>query len=765
MVNKHKLKIGSRSQVMHGSAKITSGGLSKKDLKYNKNGKIISRKASNSAKKRINKKKGGDGTSSKDIFYKYRNLVLNNLKKLKWIINGRNKLKKYIYREISFINHAYKNKSQIIKACIDEINKTPGINNGSKSSKIYLKIIDFLKCMNSANNNISQPLNTLPKINNNISQPLNTPPKINNKISQPLNTILNVRPNTTKNKILKNRINKLSMTERDLSEGYESADFSKCLKIATMNCDKISYISQNSQNLNKLISFMETHDIVCMQNIQKKIAYMIETKYPSISIIPTTNNLCTFIKKDCGEIKNSGFIDLFEFKKKYKGYSIQYVHVGNMLIINGYYPTKLTRKNYEIMFRFIESKIDELHPQIRTKIKQFEIKTIIFCGNFNDYSEELLSKSYIGHVIFMNQLLTIGDIKNVISKTDKKKIPKTCCPDDKGQFMFRSDYIFTNHYMSNINTLKISQQHLAFYCYMSILRENKEKFLIYEFQKMAFKTGLFNSMVGADRKQIGYKKTFINISNIDFMKKENNGIYPKQLAYKGCDNNYRTQNKKKIFKYENIKNKPLDSMVNIRVRSIYSSNNNKINAFYSYLDYFLKIPQMFLPEKYKKPKNTKELTLYIHGTSTKFKDAFLKGMDKCYSANTGLFFKGVYYTNELEKANAYTEALVNEKRLYIIGVSTTTFIKDKIEPFYKMGMAPFRGKNNSKSIPSTLKNMLHVYQQYSPSKKFKENTSINRIFRGKATGSTNQNSFTEFVNYSQQVYPIFAIGSSRVGIL
>jgi hypothetical protein len=760
MVNKHKLKIGSRSQVMHGSAKITSGGLSKKDLKYNKNGKIISRKASNSAKKRINKKTGGFLNNTDNKFIECKQSALKCLNKLKWIINGRSKLKKYIYDKIYFLDVPDLKNYSPIKECIEKINTTPGIMNGSKSSKIYLKIIGFLKCMNSANNDI------LHLLNNKISQPLNNPPKINNKISQPLNTISNVMFNTTKNKILKNRINKLSTSERNLSEGYESVDFSKCLKIATMNCDKISYISQNSQNLKELILFMKTHDIICMQNIQKKIVMTIENKYSSFNIIPTLiDNLCTFIKKDCGEIKNSGFIDLFEFKKKYKGYSIQYVHVGNMLIINGYYPTKLTRKNYEIMFRFIERKIDELHPDIRTKIKQFEIKTIIFCGNFNDYSEELLSKSYIGHVIFMNQLLTIGDIKNVISKTDKKKIPKTCCPDDKGQFMFRSDYIFTNHYMSNINTLKISQQHLAFYCYMSILRENKEKFLIYEFQKMAFKTGLFNSIVGADRKQIGYKKTFINISNIDFMKKKNNGIYPKKLANKGCDNNYRTQNKKQIFNYENIKNKPLDSMVNIRVRSIYSSNNNKINAFYSYLDYFLKIPQMFLPEKYKTPKNTKELTLYIHGTSTKFKDDFLKGMNKCYSANTGLFFKGVYYTNELEKANAYTESLGNEKRLYIIGVSTTTFIKDKIEPFYKMGMAPFRGKNNSKSIPSTLKNMLHVYQQYSPSKIFNENISINRIFRGKATGSTNQNSFTEFVNYSQQVYPIFAIGSSRVGIL
>jgi hypothetical protein len=34
--------IGSRAQVMHGTAHHTSGGLTKKDLKYNKWGRIVS---------------------------------------------------------------------------------------------------------------------------------------------------------------------------------------------------------------------------------------------------------------------------------------------------------------------------------------------------------------------------------------------------------------------------------------------------------------------------------------------------------------------------------------------------------------------------------------------------------------------------------------------------------------------------------------------------------------------------------------------------
>ena len=42
---------GTRAEVMHGTAKKTSGGLTKKDLKYNKQGRIVSVKQSNRAKK------------------------------------------------------------------------------------------------------------------------------------------------------------------------------------------------------------------------------------------------------------------------------------------------------------------------------------------------------------------------------------------------------------------------------------------------------------------------------------------------------------------------------------------------------------------------------------------------------------------------------------------------------------------------------------------------------------------------------------------
>jgi hypothetical protein len=55
----HKVAVGSRAQVMHGTADHTSGGLKKGDLKYNKYGRIVSRKKSQKAKKEKRLEKAG----------------------------------------------------------------------------------------------------------------------------------------------------------------------------------------------------------------------------------------------------------------------------------------------------------------------------------------------------------------------------------------------------------------------------------------------------------------------------------------------------------------------------------------------------------------------------------------------------------------------------------------------------------------------------------------------------------------------------------
>ena len=50
---------GSRRKVWNGSAKKTNGGLTRKDLRKNKHGRIVSVKASKSAKKHNHLKKAG----------------------------------------------------------------------------------------------------------------------------------------------------------------------------------------------------------------------------------------------------------------------------------------------------------------------------------------------------------------------------------------------------------------------------------------------------------------------------------------------------------------------------------------------------------------------------------------------------------------------------------------------------------------------------------------------------------------------------------
>lgn len=50
---------GSRAQVWHGNAKMTRGRLTKKHLKKNKNGRIVSKKMSERAKKEKRLKKAG----------------------------------------------------------------------------------------------------------------------------------------------------------------------------------------------------------------------------------------------------------------------------------------------------------------------------------------------------------------------------------------------------------------------------------------------------------------------------------------------------------------------------------------------------------------------------------------------------------------------------------------------------------------------------------------------------------------------------------
>ena len=52
-MTEHEVTVGSKAQVFHGTAKHTSGGLTKKDLVKNKHGRIVSRKKMAAGKKAL----------------------------------------------------------------------------------------------------------------------------------------------------------------------------------------------------------------------------------------------------------------------------------------------------------------------------------------------------------------------------------------------------------------------------------------------------------------------------------------------------------------------------------------------------------------------------------------------------------------------------------------------------------------------------------------------------------------------------------------
>ena len=59
MIKGYKKRLGSRAEVFHGTARQTTGGLTKKDLMKNKHGEIVSKKKHKTAKKEQRLKKAG----------------------------------------------------------------------------------------------------------------------------------------------------------------------------------------------------------------------------------------------------------------------------------------------------------------------------------------------------------------------------------------------------------------------------------------------------------------------------------------------------------------------------------------------------------------------------------------------------------------------------------------------------------------------------------------------------------------------------------
>lgn len=53
-MTKKTVKVGSRAKVMHGGAERTVGGLTRNDLTYNAGGRIVSKKKSQTMKRKMN---------------------------------------------------------------------------------------------------------------------------------------------------------------------------------------------------------------------------------------------------------------------------------------------------------------------------------------------------------------------------------------------------------------------------------------------------------------------------------------------------------------------------------------------------------------------------------------------------------------------------------------------------------------------------------------------------------------------------------------
>ena len=69
---KYSILLGSRAQVMHGTAYKTTGGLTKDKMKFNKHGRIVSVRASRQAAKNQTLKKKGYVTK-KGVFGAFKN--------------------------------------------------------------------------------------------------------------------------------------------------------------------------------------------------------------------------------------------------------------------------------------------------------------------------------------------------------------------------------------------------------------------------------------------------------------------------------------------------------------------------------------------------------------------------------------------------------------------------------------------------------------------------------------------------------------------
>ena len=175
------MRIGSRAQVFHGTAKQTSGGLQKCDLKKNKRGAIVSRRASARAKKENRLVKAGFVTQKGKFGVVqmggnlFRNLSINKTVKINNI-------------EYNLVEKV-KNGTMFYY----ELNKT--ISNNEKKIYYLVESDEHKKKLLNQNPKINEDSIFIYKPNNNSHTNQHINPHINSHISN----IINPRTNEIKN--------------------------------------------------------------------------------------------------------------------------------------------------------------------------------------------------------------------------------------------------------------------------------------------------------------------------------------------------------------------------------------------------------------------------------------------------------------------------------------------------------------------------------------------------------------------------------------
>ena len=228
--------VGSRAEVWHGTAKKTSGGLLKKDLKKNKRGRIVSKKMSNRAKKekrlekagyktkkgkftlfKSKKKKGGGPVMSKSIRHtRGNNHVLES--KVESKENNNLSPPTHFFNESNFFNEFNMiNENNVKMNVIKKFNKYQELLNEYKE-------LSKIKTNRKNSNNLKEIKDELSNLESKIKNILPKNERINrNKLKARLNKLKNnSNSNSSSNNTKTNYEKEINKAIKKLNKGIKN---------------------------------------------------------------------------------------------------------------------------------------------------------------------------------------------------------------------------------------------------------------------------------------------------------------------------------------------------------------------------------------------------------------------------------------------------------------------------------------------------------------------------------------------------------------